>query len=383
MEFGQCTSLNCQTRLDDEAWLFASRKFLEISRRTGRNRLASESERREMGDQVGVQIDGWCEGRVCSVAFHPVHLAKVIDGPVGQWGAEGQGGLDRDQSIIWSFELRECSEGSCEWPADGFRRGSARYRETRHAGRRRVPSVESPGGLARDIQAPLGVHSKRIHEPENAADSQLGKVSQGRSQVRRSDGREAQDPPLPCTVCQQPSRVEAAHAVADQMDGLVWKRLEDLLTQAVGPLLDAGDRRHSCHEHPISGRDETLGYEPKVRREREAANADSRKAEQAVRQHDGRIKACDLDSGQHRRCGVDDSFPACAGGKPERGGWDRESRWSIAETIRDPHDILQVGRPSWNWRASFCHSTLREVPLFPTEAGAGYADQRDCADCDA
>ena len=96
------------------------------------------------------------------VAFHPVHLAKVIDGPVGQGGAEGQCRVDRDQSIVRSFELGECGERAREGPADCFRSRVAGDRDARQVRGRRVLAVEASGGAAGDVEATLGIDSHAL-----------------------------------------------------------------------------------------------------------------------------------------------------------------------------------------------------------------------------
>ena len=46
---------------------------------------------------------GGASAAVRFVAFHPVHLAKVIDGPVGQGGSEGQCRVDAGPVRRWAL----------------------------------------------------------------------------------------------------------------------------------------------------------------------------------------------------------------------------------------------------------------------------------------
>ena len=122
---------------------------------------------------------------------------------------------------------------------------------------------------------PWGSIPMRCQQPEDAADSQLGEVGQGRAQVRRADRRQAQDPPLPGWVGEQPACVEAPHAMTDHVDRLIRKCLEDLLAEAVGPLFDAGDRGHAGDEHSVSRRGQELRNRAEVGSERDAARGRS------------------------------------------------------------------------------------------------------------
>jgi hypothetical protein len=179
-----------------------------------------------------------------------------------------------------------------------------------------VPAVEPPGRLPSYVQAALGIDSQRGQQAEHATDPELGEVCQSRAEVGTADGRQAEDPPLPGRICEKPARVEAPHTVTDHVHGLIGKYLEDLRTQVASALFDASNRGHSRDEDAVSRCGEELGYGAKVRREREAADANSRKAEEAVRQNDGRAQARNPDMGQNRGCGFDTTIPASAAMAP-------------------------------------------------------------------
>src|SRR5262249_50347424 len=150
--------------------------------------------------------------RMRVISFHPVHHAKVIDGPFGQRRAEGECRLDRHQAIIGASELRECGEGARQGPAYGPASRVTANRETGNRRRNRDSAIELPSGPPGYVEATLRIDAQRGQEAVNAADSELGEVSQGRAQVRRADRRQAQDPSLPDGVSEKPARIETAHA---------------------------------------------------------------------------------------------------------------------------------------------------------------------------
>ena len=96
-------------------------------------------------------------------------------------------------------------------------------------------------------------------EPVDPPGLELGEIGDRRAEMRRADRRQAQHPARPVRVRQEQPRVEAPHAVADQVDGLVGEGGVDLLAQPRRPGRDPRDRRNLGHQDPVPGRAEPSG----------------------------------------------------------------------------------------------------------------------------
>jgi hypothetical protein len=97
--------------------------------------------------------------------------------------------------------------------------------------------------------------------------------------MRRTDRRQAEDPALPGCIRKKAASVEAAHTVADHVNGFIGKRFEDLIAEMDSAPFDAGDRGNSRNEHTVSGLDHLPRNRAKVGRERDGADANSGEAE--------------------------------------------------------------------------------------------------------
>lgn len=207
----------------------------------------------------------------------------------------------------------------------------------------------TPGRPAGDVEAALGIDAKRRQKLINSTDAQFGEIGQGGSQVRRADGRQAEDSSGPAGSIQQPPRVEPAHAVADHMHSLVGKRALDLFAQDSGPGFHSRDRGDASHEHAVARRLQGIRDSPEVRRQGESPQADLGESKEPVRQHDRRGQPGDsgrkrLQSRHGARLGGSSALLPRA--RAARGAFeDRPSTWPAI----GPHFIVQDRRPILNW----------------------------------
>ena len=150
--------------------------------------------------------------------------------------------------------------------------------------------MEALSGLAGHVEETLRVNLQGLENAVDSPHSQLGEVGKRRPQVRRPDRGDTEYSFLPQFVSQQPAGVKASHAVADQVNRLVAECFDDVFAQPASPALDAGDRLHSRHEHPVSGRFQGLRNASEVRCQSQRPDANAGKPEEAVGQHDRGIE---------------------------------------------------------------------------------------------
>ena len=201
------------------------------------------------------------------------------------------------------------------------------------------------GGAAGDVEAALVIDSHRGEKPENAANAELGEVSErfpgevcrwsrgSRSAAARLGWPEA-------------ARVEAAHTVPDHVDWLVGKSLEDLLAQPSGTALDTGDRGYAGDEHAVARGGEGLGDRAEIGSERDRPQADPGEAEKAVRSTMGAVSRGILAGGDiEGAVSIRRLLHAGDGKRGDAARLDRETRLSFSAQTRDPDDILRARSP--------------------------------------
>jgi hypothetical protein len=70
----------------------------------------------------------------------------------------------------------------------------------------------------------------------------------------RADRREAQDAPVPARIGGECTRIETAHAMANQVHRLAGKLGVDLLAELLRATIHPRHARNLRHQHPVSRR---------------------------------------------------------------------------------------------------------------------------------
>ncbi len=229
---------------------------------------------------------------------HPVHLSQMVQRPERQGLSKAIGGVYGDQTVVGALSLQQRLVEVLQRPANLVLERIPRDRKTGdRAGDSSAP-VECAGPPARHVQKTEMVDSKSFHQPISPTCAFACQIGERRTQMWRSDRRQAQDALGPGRIGQECPRIEPSHAMANDMDGLVAERSFDTLGKLASTKPDARRRRDPRHQHAVAKRRQELWNLTEIPGQGQFAHANSAKAEETMGHYNRSIEA-----GAHR--GVD------------------------------------------------------------------------------